>query len=152
VHPSQKDASSLVGRAFPQPSVETADRARVKLDDAVGGSFAVLGLTGDPLTVLSPESQKYWAELGAQFIRVSPSRTGLRTPTDGAAEVSGAATVVYDIDGAFRDHLLERPGDEVVILRPDRYVAATCRTADLERVTRELRALISGRQVAAAAG
>jgi 3-(3-hydroxy-phenyl)propionate hydroxylase len=60
--------------------------------------------------------------------------------------------VVYDIDGAFRDHLLERPGDEVVILRPDRYVAATCRTADLERVTRELRALISGRPVAAAAG
>lgn len=153
VHPAQKDASSLVGRAFPQPSVETADRARVKLDDAVGGSFAVLGLTGDPLAVLSPESQKYWAELGARFIRVSPSRTGLRTPTDGAAaEVSGAATVVYDIDGAFRDHLLERPGDEVVILRPDRYVAATCRTADLERVTRELRALISGQPVAAAAG
>ncbi|WP_299950570.1 bifunctional 3-(3-hydroxy-phenyl)propionate/3-hydroxycinnamic acid hydroxylase [uncultured Modestobacter sp.] len=150
LHPAQKDAASLVGRAFPQPSVETADRARVKLDDAVGGSFAILGLTGDPLAALSAESQKYWTELGARFVRVSPSRTGLRSPADDrAVALSGASLVVYDVDGAFRDHLLERPGDEVVVLRPDRYVAATCRPAELELVTRELRAMITGQPVAA---
>jgi 3-(3-hydroxy-phenyl)propionate hydroxylase len=39
-----------------------------------------------------------------------------------------------DVDGAFRDLLLARPQDEVLVVRPDRYVAAACRADALEGV------------------
>ena len=45
---------------------------------------------------------------------------------------------VDDSDGAFRDLRLERPQDEVIVLRPDRYVAAVCRADRLDAVIGEL--------------
>jgi 3-(3-hydroxy-phenyl)propionate hydroxylase len=44
-----------------------------------------------------------------------------------------------DVDGAWRDWLLARPAAEVVVLRPDRYVAAICTRAELAEVTGALR-------------
>jgi 3-(3-hydroxy-phenyl)propionate hydroxylase len=41
---------------------------------------------------------------------------------------------VVDIDGVLRDLLLARPADEVYVVRPDRYVGAVCRAADLDGV------------------
>jgi 3-(3-hydroxy-phenyl)propionate hydroxylase len=49
------------------------------------------------------------------------------------------SVVVEDVDGAFRDWLLKRPADNVIVLRPDRYLAAVCSLGDLERVTGRLR-------------
>jgi 3-(3-hydroxy-phenyl)propionate hydroxylase len=50
--------------------------------------------------------------------------------------------VVEDVDGAFRDWLLTRPGDEIIVLRPDRYVAALTDRAGFEATTAALRAVI----------
>jgi 3-(3-hydroxy-phenyl)propionate hydroxylase len=50
---------------------------------------------------------------------------------------------VEDVDGAFRDWLLSRPGDEIIVLRPDRYVAAVCDRHRLESTTEALRGLLS---------
>jgi 3-(3-hydroxy-phenyl)propionate hydroxylase len=46
--------------------------------------------------------------------------------------------VLTDVDGAFRDHRLARPRDEVLVLRPDRYVAAACRLGELGGVVEQL--------------
>jgi 3-(3-hydroxy-phenyl)propionate hydroxylase len=51
--------------------------------------------------------------------------------------------MIEDVDGAFRDWLLKRPADNVIVLRPDRYVAAVCSLGDLERVTGRLRKTLS---------
>lgn len=68
------------------------------------------------------------------------------TPAAGAASAltdpRTGSLLVRDIDGAFRDLRLGRPADEIIILRPDRYVLAVCPAAELEATTRRLRALL----------
>ncbi|WP_328591848.1 FAD-dependent monooxygenase [Candidatus Frankia alpina] len=155
--PAAPDKGSPVGRMFGQPSVETADRLRMKLDDVIGPSFAVLGIGRDPAAALSAEGLAFWQALGALTIRVDPARTARRgapaedsaaaaTPAAGAASAltdpRTGSLLVRDIDGAFRDLRLGRPADEIIILRPDRYVLAVCPAAELEATTRRLRALL----------
>lgn len=139
-----------VGTMFGQPDVETVDGERIKLDDALGSSFAVLGLHRDPETLLSPDSVAWWRSLGARFVEVLPPRGGQgpepgeRRKRPSAQGVGGVAGTVQveDVDGGFRDWMLRRPGDDVVVLRPDRYVAAVCAEHELESVTGQLRAVL----------
>ena len=76
-----------------------------------------------------------------------------RTPTSPAADPGSRrkrpgrpaddwSVLVEDVDGAFRDWLLRRPADNVIVLRPDRYVAAVCPLGDLEQVTGRLRQIL----------
>ncbi|HEY1823646.1 MAG TPA: bifunctional 3-(3-hydroxy-phenyl)propionate/3-hydroxycinnamic acid hydroxylase [Trebonia sp.] len=136
-----------LGRMFAQPRVETADGERVLLDDALGSSFALLGLHVDPASGLSAEAAGWWRDLGARPVQVLAARgapgpdPGGRRKRPGGPD-DGWRTVVEDVDGAFRDWLLRRPGDNVIVLRPDRYVAAICPLGDLERVTGRLRRIL----------
>jgi 3-(3-hydroxy-phenyl)propionate hydroxylase len=136
-----QDSGSPVGRLFGQPSVQLADGNRVKLDDAVGRGFAVLGLTSDPADSLSPATRARVNALGANLFRVtappSARRHGFRVSSSGSSG-SSSSTELFDVDGAFRDLTLERRQDEVIVLRPDRYVAAVCRADELDRVMSRL--------------
>ena len=136
-----KDSASPVGRLFGQPSVATDDGTRVKLDDAVGPGFAVIAIGADPATLLSESSRQFWESVGATLVRIAPSRTGARAGT--AAEPTKSLTF-FDVDGAFRDLLLERPDDQVLVLRPDRYLAAAGPRAAADGLTLALRRLIEG--------
>jgi 3-(3-hydroxy-phenyl)propionate hydroxylase len=136
-----------LGRMFTQPSVENAEGHRVLLDDVTGNSFALLGLHVDPASGLSAEAADWWRALGARSIHVLAPR-GAPGPDPGSRRKrpgtsgDGWSTVVEDVDGAFRDWLLRRPGDNVIVLRPDRYVAAICSPGDLEQVTGRLRQIL----------
>jgi 3-(3-hydroxy-phenyl)propionate hydroxylase len=136
-----------VGRMFLQPDVEDAAGERVRLDDTLGTSFAVLGLHVDPASVLDEQTVAWWRDLGARFVQVVAPR-GAPGPDPGGrrkrptGQGSGEDTVVEDVDGAFRDRLLRRPGDQVIVLRPDRYVAAVCSLAELPETTARLRAIL----------
>ena len=117
------------------------------LDDAVGPSFALLGLHVDPASGLSAEAAAWWRSLGARSVQVLAPR-GAPGPDPGgrrkrpSRSAGDWSVVVEDIDGAFRDWLLRRPADNVIVLRPDRYVAAVCPLGDLERVTGQLRQIL----------
>jgi 3-(3-hydroxy-phenyl)propionate hydroxylase len=133
---------------FSQPAVETAARDREKLDDVIGPWFAVIGVHVDPADHLPPDLLAWWESLGARFLRVDPSRSGPRpgasvpvTPVDGP---ESSSVVLEDVDGAFRDWLLARPQDEIIVLRPDRYVAAACDRASFASTSTALRALLGG--------
>ncbi|HEY1703856.1 MAG TPA: bifunctional 3-(3-hydroxy-phenyl)propionate/3-hydroxycinnamic acid hydroxylase [Trebonia sp.] len=138
-----------LGRMFPQPWVENADGARVLLDDVLGSSFALLGLHVDPASELSAEAAQWWRDLGARSVQVLAPR-GAPGPEPGGRRKrpeppgDGWRAVAEDVDGAFRDWLLRRPGDNVIVLRPDRYVAAVCPLGDLERVSAQLRQVLTG--------
>jgi 3-(3-hydroxy-phenyl)propionate hydroxylase len=136
-----------VGRMFMQPVVETIARRREKLDDAIGPWFAVIGIQVDPALHLGPASLAWWRSLGARFVRVDASRSGPRPTVAGDRtpfDESGSPTLVLeDVDGAFRDWLLARPGDEIIVLRPDRYLAAVCDRHRLESTTDALRCLLT---------
>lgn len=146
-------AGSPVGTMFGQPEVETTTGDRVRLDAVLGTSFAVLGLHVDPATLLSPEQAGWWRSLGARFVHVLAPRGGIG-PEPGKRRVRPLATTaietaadetirVEDIDGGLRDWMLRRPGDDVIVLRPDRYVAAICTRHELDTVSAQLRALLS---------
>ena len=130
-----KVADAIVGRMFMQPVVETVDRRQVKLDDAIGGWFAVIGVNRDPAAAMSDETRAFWKDLGASLVEVRPSRSAL-------APVGEGVTVIDDLMGAFRDWRMRNPGTDFVILRPDRYVAAVAGADELDRATSEFRALI----------
>jgi 3-(3-hydroxy-phenyl)propionate hydroxylase len=133
-----------LGRMFIQPAVENADGDRVMLDDAIGSSFALLGLHVDPASALSAEAAAWWRSLGARCVQVLAPR-GAPGPDPGSRRkrpgrpADDWPVIVEDVDGAFRDWLLKRSADNVIVLRPDRYVAAVCSLGDLERVTGRLR-------------
>jgi 3-(3-hydroxy-phenyl)propionate hydroxylase len=136
-----------LGRMFTQPAVENADGERLMLDDALGSSFALLGLHVDPSSGLSPDAATWWRSLGARSVQVLAPR-GAPGPDPGGRRKrpgqpgDGWSTMVEDVDGAFRDWLLKRPADNVIVLRPDRYVAAVCPLGDLEQVTGRLRRIL----------
>lgn len=133
-----------VGRMFTQPAVENADGDRILLDEALGSSFALLGLHADPASGLSADAAGWWRSLGARSVQVLAPR-GAPGPDPGGRRKRPAqpgddwSVIVEDVDGVFRDWLLKRPADNVIVLRPDRYVAAVCSLGDLERVTGRLR-------------
>jgi 3-(3-hydroxy-phenyl)propionate hydroxylase len=131
--------ASPVGRMFLQPDVETAERERLKLDGALGPWFAVLGLGVDPRTQLSEDAARWWQDLGARFVRIDPSRSAVHREQPAPPPADADLLRLQDVDGAFRDWLLARPHDEIIVLRPDRYVAACCARSDLEAATDELR-------------
>jgi 3-(3-hydroxy-phenyl)propionate hydroxylase len=110
----------------------------------------VLGLTGEPSEFLSSATIERLAEVGSLLVRVSPPPVGRRGSGVGSGverpqeQVKADRIEIHDIDGAFRDLRLDRPEDEVIILRPDRYVAAACRTADLDSVVGDLCSILRG--------
>jgi 3-(3-hydroxy-phenyl)propionate hydroxylase len=139
-----KNPDTVVGRMFIQPDVEYVSGERARLDQCLGPGFAIVGVHVDPRSVLGDDAAQWWRIQGARFVNVAAQRTG-PGPEPGdrrkrpSVEGDSEAAVVEDVDGAFRDWLLRRPGDQVIVIRPDRYVAAVCRLEEFERVTMQLR-------------
>jgi len=124
--PGSGAGEAVVGRMFMQPLVETSDRRQVRLDDAIGPWFAVIGIGRDPAAAMSEPAQAFWRALGAALVEVRPSR---------AEHGPSESVVIEDLMGAFRDWRRLRPSIRFVILRPDRYVAAVGGDDDLDAVT-----------------
>ncbi|MFJ8019423.1 bifunctional 3-(3-hydroxy-phenyl)propionate/3-hydroxycinnamic acid hydroxylase [Streptomyces sp. NPDC096311] len=133
---------SLVGRAFPQPMVHSADHDGARrLDDVLGSRIAVVGLVPDVARALSTHTVGRLRAQGGVLVQVRPATVYQRDSTE-AADLASEALDVFDVDGNLRDLVLSRPADEVYMVRPDRYVAAACRAADLERVLGAFLALL----------
>ncbi len=139
IHQNPIDKRSPIGRMFVQPIVETLDHRRVKLDDAIGNWFAIIGLRKDPAEYLSAEERGFWKENGARLVMIAKSRSAPQ-----AYRASPDTLVLDDVTGAFRDFGMARKQDEFIILRPDRYVAAICNAQNLNTVSRKLRAILMG--------
>jgi 3-(3-hydroxy-phenyl)propionate hydroxylase len=133
----KQPGSPMVGRMLIQPDVEDARGTRRKLDDVLGPWFAVIGWQTDPQAALSDADRARWQALGARFVRIDRARCG---SAPGVRESSmHGTTCVEDVDNQFSDWIHAHPGN-VIVLRPDRYIAAQCGAADLAEVTRQLTA------------
>jgi 3-(3-hydroxy-phenyl)propionate hydroxylase len=107
---------NALGRMIPQPTVLDRRGQEHLLDDLVGSGFVVLGVGIDPRTSMTGRQVEAWTALGAVFRTV---RRSFAT-TDGADDVIDGTGVLVD--------WLDRYGAKVVVVRPDRFVAATDRT------------------------
>jgi 3-(3-hydroxy-phenyl)propionate hydroxylase len=117
---------SGVGRMFVQPSVETAEGACVRLDDVLGPWFAVIGFECDPLAELNDAELAAVRTFSPRIVKIIESRAGERWRQQPC--VDRDTIVVEDVHNQLRPWFQAR-GRNVVLVRPDRYVAAMT-TAD----------------------
>jgi 3-(3-hydroxy-phenyl)propionate hydroxylase len=127
----------MVGRMLIQPDVEDDSGVRRKLDDVLGPWFAVIGWQADPQAALDAAGREFWRALGARFIRIDRARCG---GAPGVRMNSAHGSIcVEDVDNQFSDWIDAHPGS-MLVLRPDRYIAAQCSAAELPDVTRRFNA------------
>jgi 3-(3-hydroxy-phenyl)propionate hydroxylase len=108
--------STLVGRMVPQPRVFTADGER-RLDDVLGDGFALMVRSGRAREIVPKLLREPWDALKPRIVVLGEEAV------DGAVSVREATPnprlAAYD--------------DHVLLLRPDRYVAACIAVDDLEK-------------------
>jgi len=133
VHPGAPDAAGAVGKVFVQPRVADGTGRISKLDDAIGLRFALIGWSARFDAWLGADSRRLLEALDARRVVVRPSCQSLERepPEDGL--------VLADVDGTFKRWFDAAPGS-VVVLRPDRIVAAVCLPWQLDATLRELAA------------
>jgi 3-(3-hydroxy-phenyl)propionate hydroxylase len=119
--PDERDArQTLVGRLLPQPLVRTGGGGEVLLDELMGDGFALLCVTEDPQAFWAASRQDIWATLGA--VRLAASRH------DPGGQFAGHVVV----SGFPEPKAYESVADLVLVVRPDRYVAAAFPLAEID--------------------
>ncbi|MFJ3056227.1 bifunctional 3-(3-hydroxy-phenyl)propionate/3-hydroxycinnamic acid hydroxylase [Herbaspirillum sp. NPDC087042] len=113
-------ASTPVGRMFIQPKVRLQDGKVVRLDDAIGNRFAIVAWGANPTFGMSDSARALWKKLGGCFVIVKPD-CQLQFHDD----VPDEAMALGDVDGRLKDWFAAVP-ESVIVLRPDRFVAALC--------------------------
>jgi 3-(3-hydroxy-phenyl)propionate hydroxylase len=117
--------TTLVGRMFPQPRVMTAD-GETRLDDVLGPGFSLLVRSPRTRAIVPKLLQKPWSDLAPRIL------------VFGDQAIEGAIALREQSPNprlAYSDHVL--------LLRPDRYVAACIPTGDLEKGARRAANLIA---------
>ena len=127
-----------------QPDVEDETGERRKLDDVLGSWFAVIGWQIDPQSVMSADDRAFWHQFGARFVHVCRSRCGAEPGR--RAATSRDTVCVEDVDNHFADWIAAHPGP-MLVLRPDRYIAAQSDAARFAEVTRSFRSFVPERPV-----
>lgn len=108
--PGPKNA---LGKMAPQPMVNSTTCRSYRLDELLGQGFVALGLDKDPREAMSAEEASQWDRLGTRFLTVR-----------GTTGVQGRPDDIIDHTGALRAWMGKYRAT-VIVLRPDRFVAAT---------------------------
>lgn len=126
-----------VGRMFIQPRVTTADGKTVRLDEVIGLNFAVLAWSTDPTYSMTPDARAFWDRLGARFITAIPAA---QLP---AHDKSNSSVITLgDTDSRLKDWFGNQ-SRSIVLLRPDRFVAAQSSPQEISEVTMAFAAALS---------
>lgn len=128
----------LVGQLFVQPYIECAEHKRRRLDEVLGDSYSVIGYRVNPAAALSEQAKAYWAKWDTRFIQINRSRSGSRDqPLTAECAIS-----VEDVDNRL-GHWFSKVRDNIVIVRPDRFIAAITTPERLEGVLAKLQGQLS---------
>lgn len=136
--------TSLVGRMLPQPRVVTVDPqspagsedTEALLDEVTGSGFALLAYGSDAVTALMAAEHPLWRRLDARRIALLPPDAKLPSP------IPSGIAVARDRAGRFAK--LFPPGQtRLMLLRPDRYVAAVFAPEQADQTVAALSRLVS---------
>lgn len=128
---TQKD--SPVGKMFIQPQVKLESGETVLLDEVIGNDFAIIAWGVDPKWGLSKESMQQWKKLGVKFIQVIPAVQLSNQQRKQYEDVITIGDIGTDIHTWFG-----KTQDSIVILRPDRFVAALAIPQSMESTSKAL--------------
>lgn len=120
VVPAPARDDSPVGRLFIQPLVSTRDKPQMLLDDVLGDWFALVVWNNDPVALLDEDARARLKALGTRLIELRPAS---QLEWDGHDHDD--VTVVGDRTGALK-RFFDAREDSVLLVRPDRVVAASC--------------------------
>lgn len=123
------------GTLAPQATVRTSEGRPVRLDDALGTGWAVIGIGVDPRHVLGTDAGT-WSRVGATLATLHPA--GERPQGAAADDLRPACVVDLEDTTGSLTRWLRRAGarhGSVLVLRPDKFVfgVADRQTADLTR-------------------
>ncbi len=125
--------NSPVGKMFIQPLVKLESGENILLDEVIGNDFAILAWGVDPKWGLSEATIQEWQKLGIKFIQVLPAvqlSNENRKKSDGIITIGDLGTELRSWFG--------QTSQSIVILRPDRFVAALAIPQTLNSVSTEL--------------
>lgn len=115
--------ASLRGTMMPQPTVSRGDGPALRLDDLIGDGFALVAYGKDMLDRMASLQHGLWKHLDARRVVIVPASAGHEAAA--AIGLNDAGVVVWVDHGQGLAPLFERIGGDIVLLRPDRYVAGT---------------------------
>jgi len=125
--------NSPVGKMFIQPQVQLASGKTVLLDEVIGNDFAIIAWGVDPKWGLSSETLQQWKSLGVKFIQVIPAVQLQNSQRKQYEDVITIGDIGTDIRSWFGN-----TSESVVILRPDRFVAALAIPQSMESTSQQL--------------
>jgi 3-(3-hydroxy-phenyl)propionate hydroxylase len=131
---NEQQANPLIGKLFAQPKVRGGDREGL-LDDFLGSGFALVSLPHTPPSLFERLPADLWPKLNLK-------RVAVRAAGD-TAPVPDAVTSVVDAEGTL-SRLAKNVPPGIVLIRPDRYVAAYLLAETLDAGIREVEDLIAG--------
>lgn len=130
-HHSQSLKNSPVGRMFIQPPVSTLQGHTLLLDEVIGNRFAIVGWGANPLWGLNAQQVRMWQTLDAVFVQVVPHvQLQATSQVEGVLCIGDASGRLKEWFGRYRSSL--------VILRPDRFVAAMATPQTLEHASNQV--------------
>jgi 3-(3-hydroxy-phenyl)propionate hydroxylase len=126
-------ASPLIGRLFPQPEVRAADRTAL-LDEFLGHNFALVSLPQTPSNLFDKLPADLWQPVKVQRVAICSPGDPIPAPV--------GVTIVFDVAGDFSRSIKNLPPG-LVLIRPDRYVAAYLQAENLEAGVHEVDEMIA---------
>ena len=124
---------SPVGKMFIQPQVKLESGETALLDEVIGNDFAIIAWGVDPKWGLSKETIQQWKKLGVKFIQVIPAVQLSNQHRKQYEDVITIGDIGTDIRTWFG-----KTKDSIVILRPDRFVAALAIPQSIESTSQAL--------------
>ncbi|MGZ4804999.1 MAG: bifunctional 3-(3-hydroxy-phenyl)propionate/3-hydroxycinnamic acid hydroxylase MhpA [Ilumatobacteraceae bacterium] len=115
----------MQGTLAPQPEVRLYDGRIVRLDDAIGTGFTLIGLGSDPRCQLTQAQLGTWQSLGTAFVTVYPlAGRPQGQPGDGRSTYDGGLIDVEDLYGDLVRWLRKAGAKSggLLALRPDKFV------------------------------
>lgn len=125
--------NSPVGKMFIQPHVKLESGESVLLDDVIGNDFAIIAWGVDPKWGLDDVTMQRWNQLGVKFIQVLPAvqlSNTQRKKNEGVITIGEQDTDIRTWFG--------KTTQSIVVLRPDRFVAALAIPQTLNSISNEL--------------
>lgn len=123
------EAAQRIGRLMPRLTVAGSPGLPGALDQVTGLSFALIGVDVPSVDLERVSQHPTWKMLGAQVI-------GIWT-TDLPAREASAATLTYVVNDAGQLQALRADRGRILVVRPDRYVAAIATPEAFDDVSEE---------------
>jgi len=125
--------NSPIGKMFIQPQVKLDSGEAVLLDDVIANDFAIIAWGVDPKWGINDATIQKWQNLGVKFIQVLPAvqmDNPQRKKLDGVITIGDMGIDIRTWFG--------KTNQSIVILRPDRFVAALAIPQTVNSISNQL--------------